>query len=120
MTWLHRPTKNNVTLIRGFIVALMIAACSASAAWSAERYGDVFGGLFPLGEATPPPLFPDKPIPFKTIGDLPARPALGIELGDPFLDTGKLDPGFETFWGAVWQPSVLGLQDLAHRAAVLR
>ena len=88
-----------------FLIALMAAPLTAPSAWSAEGYG---GGIFPLGERNPPPKFPDKPVPFKSIEDLPARPALGIEIGDPFLDTGKLDAGFETPWGAVWQPRLWG------------
>jgi len=108
MTWLHRRTKNNATLVSGFMVALMIATSSASTAWSAEGYGEGYGGLFPLGDRTPPAKYPDKPIPYKTIGDIPPRPKLGIEIGDPFLDTGKLDAGFETPWGAVWQPRLWG------------
>ena len=36
---------------------------------------------------------------------LPPRPNLFVELGDPFLDTGQLDAGFEVpVIGAVWQP----------------
>ena len=36
---------------------------------------------------------------------LPPRPNLFVELGDPFLDTGQLDAGFEIpVIGAVWQP----------------
>ncbi|MGH1417735.1 MAG: hypothetical protein ACRBCJ_02645 [Hyphomicrobiaceae bacterium] len=36
---------------------------------------------------------------------LPARPNLLLEFGDGFLDTGKLDHGFEVpIIGAVWQP----------------
>ena len=40
---------------------------------------------------------------------LPARPPLLIEWGDGFLDTGKLDAGFEVpYLGAVWQPRLWG------------
>lgn len=43
--------------------------------------------------------------PENTVKLLPARPSLLVELGDGFLDTGKLDSGFEVpFIGAVWQP----------------
>lgn len=38
---------------------------------------------------------------------LPERPAPPIELGEPFLGTGTLDPGFRLPTGAVWQPSLL-------------
>jgi len=46
----------------------------------------------------------DEPKPFKTIGDIPERPPLLLELGDPFLGEGELDEGFELPTGAVWQP----------------
>ena len=90
-------------------MAVTMAVSASSSAWSAEGYGNGYGGgLFPLGERTPSAKYPDKPLPYKTIGDIPARPGLAIELGDPFLDTGKLDAGFETPWGAVWQPRLWG------------
>jgi len=37
----------------------------------------------------------------------PERPKPLVELGEPFLGTGTLDPGFELPTGAVWQPSFL-------------
>ena len=47
----------------------------------------------------------DEYVPFKSIGDIPARPRLFLELGDPFLDTGNLAEGFEVpILGATWQP----------------
>lgn len=46
----------------------------------------------------------DEPVPFMTEGDIPDRPPLLLEIGDPFLDTGELDVGFELPTGAVWQP----------------
>jgi len=61
-------------------------------------------GLFPLGEKSKVSRLPDKPVRFKTKGDLPERPPLILELGDPFLAPGKLKPGFELPTGAVWQP----------------
>jgi len=44
------------------------------------------------------PLDPDK---------VPSRPEPILELGEPFLDTGTLSPGFTLPTGAVWQPSLL-------------
>ncbi len=35
------------------------------------------------------------------------RTAPLLELGEPFLDTGNIDPGFEIFTGAIWQPQFL-------------
>jgi len=46
----------------------------------------------------------DDPKPFKTVGDIPERPPLLIEAGDPFLGSGELGEGFELPTGAVWQP----------------
>ncbi len=40
---------------------------------------------------------------------LPARPPLLLEIGDGFLDTGKLDAGFEVpYLGTIWQPRLWG------------
>jgi hypothetical protein len=75
-----------------------------------------FDSIFPLGQRSPPPLYPTKAVPFKSAKDLPVRPKLGIEVGDGFLDTGKLDAGFETPWGAVWQPRLWGY--MINRTAV--
>ena len=50
---------------------------------------------------TPSVIPQDKPVG----GLLPGRPNLLVELGNGFLDTGKLHPGFEVpLTGAVWQP----------------
>jgi hypothetical protein len=87
-----------------FLIALLVAPLVSAPAWSADSYG----GIFPLGERTPSAKFPEEPIPFKTLKDIPARPGLALEIGDPFLDTGKLGAGFETPWGAVWQPRLWG------------
>ena len=43
----------------------------------------------------------------RPLADLPERPKPLIELGEPFLGTGTLSPGFELPTGAVWQPSLL-------------
>jgi hypothetical protein len=42
--------------------------------------------------------------PFKTEKDIPERTPPIIEIGDPFLGTGKISPGFKIPTGAVWQP----------------
>ena len=100
-----RPWAGFAKPLSVFVMALVMAVLASAAAWSADGAG---GGIFPLGQRSPPPKYPDKAIPYKTIGDIPARPKLFIEIGDPFLDTGKLDAGFETPWGAVWQPRLWG------------
>lgn len=48
----------------------------------------------------------DEVIPL-AIDTMPERPKPLVELGEPFLGTGTLDPGFELPTGAVWQPSLL-------------
>lgn len=50
--------------------------------------------------------FSDEPIPLQLDG-FPKRPKPILELGEPFLGTGTLDPGFRLPTGAVWQPSLL-------------
>lgn len=61
-------------------------------------------GLYPLGEKSEISRLSDEPKPFLTPPDLPPRPRLIWEFGDPFLDTGKLNAGFDLPTGAVWQP----------------
>ncbi len=91
-----------------------------------------YSWFWPLGDSVEVEKLKDKYVPFQTeegrtesvtevyksqpkgpkgsrvdgdIKNLPKRPTLMIELGDAFLGTGKLDPGFEVpFTGAVWQP----------------
>jgi hypothetical protein len=46
----------------------------------------------------------DKPQPYLSDGDLPTPTPPLLELGDPFLASGNLSPGFELPTGAVWQP----------------
>ena len=64
-----------------------------------------YGSLWPLGEHVEVETLKDEVVKFKSVGDIPFRPALFLELGDPFLDTGQLDAGFEVpILGAIWQP----------------
>ena len=48
----------------------------------------------------------DEKIPLQIEG-FPQRPKPLIELGEPFLGTGTLKPGFKLPTGAVWQPALL-------------
>ena len=48
----------------------------------------------------------DEEIPLQTEG-FPERPKPLLELGEPFLGTGTLNPGYQLPTGAVWQPSLL-------------
>jgi len=64
-----------------------------------------YGSLWPLGERVEVETLKDEVVKFKSVGEIPFRPALFFELGDPFLDTGPLDAGFEVpIIGAIWQP----------------
>ncbi len=49
----------------------------------------------------------DEPSPPFDADSIPTRPKPLLELGNPFLGAGELDPGFEMPGGAVWQPSLL-------------
>ena len=89
----HRgePFKNQaVAIALAMIAAGAVSACA--------------NGLYPLGETTKAQRLSDEPKPYLSVEDLPARPALLLEVGDPFLDTGQLYEGFELPTGAVWQP----------------
>ena len=68
--------------------------------------------FWPLGDPVKVNTLDDDYVAFRTESSttfakdrLPARPELAVEVGDGFLDTGKLDQGFEVpVIGAVWQP----------------
>ena len=76
-----------------------------------------YGSLWPLGEHVEVETLKDEVVKFKSVGDIPFRPALFLELGDPFLDTGQLDAGFEVpILGAIWQPRLWSY--LINRTAV--
>jgi len=72
---------------------------------AAEKEKPWYDSFWPLGERVHVEALKDEYVPFKSVGEIPARPALFLELGDPFLDTGQLYEGFEVpIIGAVWQP----------------
>lgn len=58
----------------------------------------------------------EDPLPYQGVGQIPDRPPLLVELGDPFLATGDLDKGFMWPTGSVWQPRFSGY--LINRAVV--
>ncbi len=62
--------------------------------------------LFPLGETFEVSRFSDEHIQLLEPSDTGNRPSLIYEGGDLFLGTGDLQEGFETPWGAVWQPQL--------------
>ena len=65
-----------------------------------------FADLFPLGETFEVSRFSDEHIQLLEPSDTGNRPSLIYEGGDLFLGTGNLQEGFETPWGAVWQPQL--------------
>ncbi len=77
----------------------------------AERTGEHwYSAFWPLGDRSEVASLRDDYVEFRTEktegeGQLPSRPKLLYELGNGFLDTGNLHPGFEIpYIGAVWQP----------------
>ena len=84
------------------VAALVIAGVGPANASGEGAWYDFF---WPLGEPVHVEALKEEYVPFKTLGDIPLRPGLILELGDPFLDTGQLDAGFEVpLIGAVSQP----------------
>ena len=65
-----------------------------------------FADLFPIGETFEVSRFSDEKIQLLQPSDAGNRPPLIYEGGDLFLGTGNLQEGFETPWGAVWQPQL--------------
>ncbi len=65
-----------------------------------------FADLYPLGETSEVSAFSKEHIPLRPPSDTAMRPPLIYEGGDLFLGTGDLNEGFETPWGAVWQPQL--------------
>ncbi len=65
-----------------------------------------FADFFPIGETFETSRFSDEKIQLLVPSDTGNRPPLIYEKGDPFLGTGNLQEGFETPWGAVWQPQL--------------
>lgn len=59
-----------------------------------------------MGETTETPRFSEEHVQLKAPSDTGSRPPLIYEGGDLFLGTGKLYEGFETPWGAIWQPQL--------------
>jgi hypothetical protein len=74
------------------------------------------GGLYPLGETSEVSRLSDKPLGLLKPSNTGNRPALPLEIGDPFLEIGNLSGGFELPTGAVWQPRLWGFGTL--RSAV--
>ena len=83
-----------------------------SANANTEADDEWYSWFWPLGDSVKVNTLEDDYVAFRTESSttiakdrLPARPELAVEVGDGFLDTGKLDQGFEVpVIGAVWQP----------------
>lgn len=89
--------SSSVVLAAAALVFFMLTATSARAA--EESGNSWWRPLFPIGEhKAGVKKLKNEYIPFAQEGpgehDIPSRPKLLIEKGDPFLDTGKLNAGF--------------------------
>jgi|LWDU01.1.fsa_nt_gi hypothetical protein len=87
------------------IGVMLTSLLSVTLVNATEKEDNWYGSLWPIGERVYVEALKDTYVPFKTVDQLPVRPKLMLELGDPFLDTGRLDEGFTVpIIGAVWQP----------------
>ena len=62
------------------LTALFVAGVSPANASGEANWYDFF---WPLGEPVLVEALKEEYVPFKTVGDIPSRPGLFIELGDP-------------------------------------
>lgn len=100
-----RCIERVVAVIPSILLVLALYLGTVSTAKAADKDNPWYGSLWPLGHKVEVEVLKEEYVPFKSLGDIPARPGLLLELGDPFLDTGKLDAGFKVpIIGAVWQP----------------
>lgn len=53
----------------------------------------------------------DVPVPLQLDG-FPERPDFVLELGNPYLGTGRIHPGFRLPGGAIWQPTLIAFGSL--------
>ena len=106
MNWQRgRTHAQDARILLPTVVLLFLLLGVPTAGAAAEASEPWYGWFWPLGERVEVETLKDEYVPFKSLGDIPQRPALLLELGDPFLDTGRLDEGFEVpIIGAVWQP----------------
>ncbi len=80
----------------------LLAGCWVVLCFSLPAFAD----WYPLGHTEDVPAFSKEHIQLLPPSDTGTRPALIYEGGDLFLGVGDLDEGFETPWGAVWQPQL--------------
>ena len=79
--------------------------------WKGDNTKAWYDKFWPIGDRVEVKNLKDEYVEFRTEKTkdpskrLPARPELAVEVGNGFLDTGRLDAGFEIpVIGAVWQP----------------
>ena len=107
MVWNNFPRSKGVgrSVVAIFSLAVFLVMNTAPAIAAEGDENPWYDGFWPLGHRTGIKTLKEEYVPFKGEGQIPPRPALLLEIGDPFLDTGKLDAGFEVpILGAVWQP----------------
>ena len=80
----------------------LLAGCWVVLCFSLPAFAD----WYPLGHTEDVPAFSDEHIQLLAPSDTGSRPALIYEGGDLFLGVGDLYEGFETPWGAIWQPQL--------------
>ncbi len=105
MNAFHRFVGGLNDRVASVALAAVVGLTMSSPTLAAEGEKPWYDSFWPLGDRVEVHTLSEEYIPFKTTGEIPFRPGLLLELGDPFLDTGKLDSGFEVpIIGAVWQP----------------
>ncbi len=106
MNWQRGRTHAQIArILLPTVVLLFFLLGVPTAGAAAEESEPWYGWFWPLGERVGVETLKDEYVPFKSLGEIPQRPELLLEIGDPFLDTGQLDEGFEVpIIGAVWQP----------------
>lgn len=102
--------RKRVGCSAGMALALLMGF---SPAWAGSEGQGKAGEQF--GEMESESRLSDRPFPLQ-VEDVPERPTLLLELGEPFLGSGPFGPEFELPTGAVWRPAlwVFG----THRMAV--
>jgi hypothetical protein len=98
---MNRPCDNRFISFNIIPFLLLLGSLIFAGATSVSA-----GWLYPLGETTDTPRFSEEHVQLKAPSDTGNRPPLIYEGGDLFLGTGKLYEGFETPWGAIWQPQL--------------
>lgn len=92
--------RKRVGFSAGMVLALLMSFASAWAA-PGSRSGEGEQSV----EMESGSRLSDVPLPLQ-VGDVPDRPRLLVELGEPFLGTGPFGPEVELPTGAVWRPSL--------------